>query len=229
MRRMILNAIAGLLALLGQQHFTLAQIPETLPHPPKIRAQCQMDVCMWFRVKSKTVVRSDNSGTLLKIQLDMGEADHPNGDYNHPKPIQWAPTEHYVYCSKVRPAVIFSTQNNPTKGSWLADILAPGYPDTVIGANRASYIEYFYVCHGMISPNLSDPSLAAQFGYPSTLTAHVNQIELARPLDILPTSSGGTTASESKGAPLDPESKKQLEFGIPSSKSLHTCTDTRRL
>ena len=209
MRRTMLNAFAGLLALLSQQYFAVAQNRETLIHPPKIRAQCQMDVCMWFRVKSKTVVRSDEFGTLLKIQLDMGEADHPNGDYSHPKPIQWAPTEHYVYCSKVRPAVIFSAQA-PVKGPWLADILAPGYPDTVIGANRASYIEYFYVCHGMVAPNLSDPSLATQFGYPSNLAAHVNQIEIATPLDIVPTNNGGSDAIDLKTAPLNPELEKQI-------------------
>jgi hypothetical protein len=106
---------------------------------PVIQTSCHMDYCFWFRLKSKIMSQNRWNGEFVKVLSDQGQSFHPNGSYEEPQPITWKiSSESYVFCSKVRPAVIHQDGNG-----WLATFLAPGNPDANPRSALDSYIFIF--------------------------------------------------------------------------------------
>jgi hypothetical protein len=154
-----------------------------------IAGRCHMDACSWFRILETEIVKSNDSGTLIRAKQIAGESSHPGGHYEQKTPIKWGePKNHYVFCSKVRAAVMFfmAPGDFPTcrYGCWLAHLLSPGYSAGVFGYNMTDYEDYFRICHGLANVDPNDVSLANKFGYPPSLVDQVGQVELKSPEDI---------------------------------------------
>src|SRR5208282_125405 len=112
-----------------------------------------------FQILEKEIVRSDASGRLVRAKTLVGVSKHPNGTYERKAPIEWkAPVDDYIFCSKVRPAVIVKWEDH-----WNADLLSPGSPEGVFGYNTSSYVQYFFVCHGLSDADPNDASLGQKF------------------------------------------------------------------
>lgn len=149
--------------------------------PDVVPGRCHMDECVWSRFVEREIVRSDSSGTLIRTKTITGSSKHPNGSYDVGTPIEWgAPSDEYIFCSKTRPAVIFDVNNQ-----WIAHLLAPGYSEGVFGYNTDSYIDYFFICHGLKNVDLGDASLAQKFSYAPSLVKNVDQLSLRAPQDIM--------------------------------------------
>jgi hypothetical protein len=156
--------------------------PAPPPQPKTVRGRCSQNYCMWMRLGSQSVVASDVTGRLVRSMLERGETRYIDGNYDQPKPIDWGkPMDGYAFCSTTRPAVMYRKDG----GGWVTDILAPGYPDAVYGANESSLIEYFLVCHGLTNVDVRDARLASRYGYPPELVDRAQQTELAAPADIM--------------------------------------------
>jgi hypothetical protein len=109
--------------------------------PTVIQTSCHMDYCFWFRLKAKTTLQTRWSGELVKVLSDQGESFHPNGSYEKPQPIKWkTPVESYVFCSKVRPAVIDQDGNR-----WLATFSCTRRPPCEPGV-RARFLYRISFC-----------------------------------------------------------------------------------
>lgn len=178
----------GLLAVLILVLNALAQVAAADPSQV-ISAGCRMGTCAWFRILETEIVKSNNVGTLIRSKEAHGESEHPDDNYERKTPIKWSePTNQYVFCSKLKPAVIFhippSDYATCRYGCWYAHLLSPGYADGVYGYNASDYEAYFRICHGLAKIDPQDISLARKFGYARSLIKQVGQVEIKSPEDI---------------------------------------------
>jgi hypothetical protein len=107
----------------------------------KVQGQCNMGTCDWLRIETPEIVKSNRTESLKKVKMVMGESVNP---YDKKTPIRWGdPGDEYVFCSTRLPAVIFpDVQHN---GKWVAQSLAPGYPEGTPHYLTDANIEYFKV------------------------------------------------------------------------------------
>jgi len=85
----------------------------------------------------------------------------------------------YVYCSKTRPAYVFSSD-----GTYYGHLLNPG--GAWYGYNKSDYPVYWTTCHNFIGPEFFSEEMTSQairLGYPLDLTSE--QIELKNVLEIM--------------------------------------------
>ena len=140
-----------------------------------------MGTCDWLRIEIPEIVQSNGTELLKKVKVVMGKSVNP---YDEKTPIRWGDFgDVYVFCSTRLPAVIFpDVQHN---GKWVAQSLAPGYPEGTAHYLTDANIEYFEVCHNVAPPFPDDDSLGKKFGYPPGLVMHVMNTALSKPEDIL--------------------------------------------
>jgi hypothetical protein len=76
--------------------------------------RCHEDLCSWSITKSRTVVKQDALGTLIRLSVLGGTSKNTDGDYEKAR-IRWnsKPHEIYVFCSKRLPAVIMKMNLPP--------------------------------------------------------------------------------------------------------------------
>src|SRR5947208_2912527 len=102
-----------------------------------------MGSCDWLRIEMSEIVKLDGAESLKKVKVVIGESVNP---YDEKTSIRWGePGDVYVFCSTRRPAVIFPDSQH--SGKWVAQFLAPGYPEGTSHSLTDANIEYFKVCH----------------------------------------------------------------------------------
>jgi hypothetical protein len=147
-----------------------------------LRTSCHMDSCFWLDLETKTILQAGLGGNLVKVRAKRGESFHPQGSYETTQPIQWKLVESYVFCSTVRPAVLYQQDN-----TWFATFLAPGNPIANPGSAQDALVVYFFVCHDLnfAEKVISDEDVAS-LGYPASLAERAgDQERLTSPTDIL--------------------------------------------
>lgn len=102
--------------------------------------RCHMDECSWSLTKSRTVVRREVTGTLLRLSLLGGTSSNANDDGN--APIRWNAKPHTanVFCSNRLPAVIMKTD-----AGFQVDVL--DFVNGIPGALESSANLYVRICH----------------------------------------------------------------------------------
>jgi hypothetical protein len=137
-----------------------------------------MGNCSWFKIEERRLAGNGSNGDLYKISARAWELP-----YSDPAPLEGGKLlTYYVFCSMVRPAVMFQT----SKGDrWFVHTLAPGKDDGVFGYNEDDYKIYFSVCHNVVINNVHDDSadLGRKLGY-NINSESVDQTEIQRPEDI---------------------------------------------
>jgi hypothetical protein len=151
-----------------------------------LQGRCHMDVCNWFSIEDRDIVKATPSGALTRVTIKWWTSHHPGGRYNRrTRRTGGEPQEGYVFCSKSKPATMWFDKD---RRNWVVHHLAPGYTSALYGMHVSSYIEYFAVCHGVSvsETGLYDESvrLARKFGYEAK-PPNEGQVEVKHPEDIL--------------------------------------------
>jgi hypothetical protein len=140
---------------------------------------CHMDYCSWKSIESRESVQQTRYGELFKLTVRGWSSFHPGGSYNIKTRRTGGGTwESYVFCSKTRPGVAFSSE-----GKWIAHTLAPDQSDGVYGYNSSDYTLYFAACYGLAVDETAFQTRAAALGY-RTSSARANQINISGPADL---------------------------------------------
>jgi hypothetical protein len=152
------------------------------------------------------VVKAQGTESLKKVSVSSGESSHPNGSYEKKGAIKWTdPNEVYALCSTSRPAIVHTEYSDKTK--WVAQFLAPGYPDGMFGYLVETYVEYFKICHDLDPPRSGDLALARKLGYPPGLVLRVSDTPVAAPEDVLLSQGPAPNANQREFAGLNIENK----------------------
>jgi hypothetical protein len=146
-----------------------------------------MGTCDWLGFGAPQTVKSQGAETLKRVPVAVGEATYPDGSYDEKVPIKWGdPEDVYLLCSTSRPAIVHRDYSD--KNKWIAQFLAPGYPDhqySYLIDSIDSYTEYFRICHNVEPPQWKGISLARKFGYPPGLVLRASEVPISKPGDIL--------------------------------------------
>lgn len=135
--------------------------------------RCHMEECSWSLTKSRTVVRREVTGTLLRLSLLGGTSSNVNDDEN--APIRWNAKSHtvYVFCSRRLPAVIMKTD-----AGFQVDVL--DFVNGIPGALESSANLYARTC----SPNAdwNSDGFAERYGLPAV--DDLSDVTINRPDEI---------------------------------------------
>lgn len=146
-----------------------------------VRARCHMDVCTWFSIEASSPVGKSHIGTLLQVTVKDWSSVHPDASYDRLTNRKLvAATDEYVFCSKTKPAVIYTA---PDKPGWFAYRLSPDRPDKIFGYNEALYARYWAACHAVAIADVYDagPKLAVSLGYAAVPSDSDEEQTLASP------------------------------------------------
>jgi hypothetical protein len=138
--------------------------------------RCHMDVCSWFIISGRHLIRRDTAGILYRLTVRGGESAHRGGHYPSNARgvrIAWdrARRELFVFCSSRLPTII------SREGSGLqADVLS--FPP--FGYQESGASIYVALCHP--GANWESRSFARRFGY--SLRADPPDIHIDRPEEI---------------------------------------------
>lgn len=136
---------------------------------------CHMGRCWEQKFFRKTLLEKGGDGTLYSVELatrSWSMEAEPSGLFT--------PSETgYIYCSTIRPAYIFKSENK-----YYAHFLNPG--GEWYGYNRSDYPVYWATCHNFIGPDFFSEAMknrAIQLGYPLNLPSEQKELNNVR--DIL--------------------------------------------
>ncbi|HEX8194395.1 MAG TPA: hypothetical protein VF552_16010 [Allosphingosinicella sp.] len=160
-----------------------AAAPQPVPFAGRtgrvVRLRCHMMECGWHQPLSIEAVRRGEGWVLQKVTARQGRSVHRSetpGRYRRGLPIDWeAPSDHYVLCSRERPAALFRSED----GTWIAHQL--NLFDLYGFAYSSAYI-YLNACHGDPEALYDERRLRALGYQPGGET---RQIELSAPEAIL--------------------------------------------
>jgi hypothetical protein len=138
--------------------------------------RCHMDSCWWFSIRSRSLVRRDESGTLYRFSWLNGSSDHRNGRYPRNARgvrILWERVSHqgFEFCSRRLQASI-----EREDGQLVAHVLSfppAGFEEGALNIHAA-------ICYPGVSTET--PNFGRRFGY----GFHVPSLDyrLERPEDI---------------------------------------------
>lgn len=173
--------IAILSALLAAQAAPAAALPPFRGRTGRVvRLRCHMMECGWHQPTAIEAVRRGDGWVLQKVTARQGRSVHRDatpGRYRRGLPIDWeaAPSDHYVLCSRERPAAAFRSED----GTWIVHQL--NLFDLYGFAYSSAYI-YLNACHGDPEALYDERRLRALGYRPGGETM---QIELSAPEAIL--------------------------------------------
>lgn len=146
-----------------------------------IRAQCHLDVCIWFSIEASAPAGESAAGSLLHVTIKDWSSVHPNGDYTQVTNRKLVTTsDEYVLCSRTKPAVIYTA---PDKPGWYASRIFPDRAAKILPFNEGLYVRYWAACHGVAvaDPGAAGARFGANLGYHTTPTSSDEEVKLDSP------------------------------------------------
>jgi hypothetical protein len=155
-----------------------ARAPEQAP-PPAIpqksgagseymRANCQMEECVWSALVAKSVVKEVPDGKLMRATMRTCVVSYRDKDFPEHyacRDSEVSTVEYAAFCSTKAPSVAYKDEN----GKWLRDRLSVS-ADGLYGYNTESMKQYLRICHDYTGDEDLD-NVGARFGYRSRISA----------------------------------------------------------
>ena len=145
-----------------------------------LKTYCQMGTCEWEQVTEVDPVGESAKGELFKVEATTWEGSM---ERKSPKGLPPGHSVSYVFCSRVRPAVLDASDDK-----WMVTEIAPGSPDTISHFNSSMVGEYWLICHGIAAHDLEriGRSLGQKLGYRDGVSADsLDQKTISRPEEML--------------------------------------------
>lgn len=177
-------------AFLASTFGSLAASPEIYEPWP----YCSTGTCVYQKILDVRSQGKSSNGALARVIMAYSEEVESDVDVRN---VRWLrQTTRYVFCSILNPAVI-----DFDMGFWSALLLAPGYPNKFSRSVTTDYELYLRVCHGLITTDPSNSSIAIRYGYPRSLVDKPNSIKLRDPEEIMNNTSEPPGRTGSVSAP----------------------------
>ncbi len=137
--------------------------------------RCHMGQCGDSKFIEKTLLKTSPNGKLYSVKTAYRSWAMGSQPPNSFGKVQVS----YVYCSKIKPALIFNSDN-----TYYAHLLNPG--GDWYGYNFSDYPIYWVTCHNFVGPDFFSQEItsrAIKLGYSLDLPSE--QVELKNPLEIM--------------------------------------------